>query len=254
MENHSLRGEEQKMIFNTKFLNCFCVNNRLAYVVAKKMFSSNRISRHLFFYYINRFEGGEYWSPTLRKIFKELYDIEVGLGSYGGIFMGGVRPHVKVGRYCSFGIGIQRLYANHPLSDVSTHPLFHLKEFGYVKENNNPTYNLEIGNDVWVGVNAIITSKCRHIGDGAVIGAGSIVTHDLESYGIYAGNPARLIRYRFDKDTRIRILASRWFELDPDRLQGLITDFESIEEFCNKASILHEQTARKKQDAEKGNE
>ena len=169
-----------KMRYSDKINRAPCVKNLVLYKIAKKMYVFNRVTRYFFFLYINHFEGGQYYSLTLRRIFRELYDIDVGLGSYGGIFQGGIRPHVKVGAYCSFGTGIQRLYANHPMEDVSTHPLFHLKEFGCVKENKNPTYSLDVGNDVWVGVNTIITSKCRKIGDGAVIGAGSVVTHNCE--------------------------------------------------------------------------
>lgn len=238
------------MVFKEKYLQAPCVKNVFLFKIFKKMYMSNRVLKRLFFLYINRFEGGQYYSVTLRRIFKEVYDIDVGLGSYGGIFQGGVRPHVKVGRYCSFGTGIQRLYANHPLDDICTHPIFHLKEFGCVTENNNPTYSLEIGNDVWIGVNVIITCKCRYIGDGVVVGAGSVVTHDLEPYGIYAGNPARLIRYRFDENTRNRIMQSKWFELNPNQLKTLIIDFRSIEDFCESATILHNKLTREKYNAE----
>lgn len=228
------------MIYKKDYFSSPCIKHECLYRIIKRLFLKNAILNKIAYKYINHFEGGQYYSQTLRRIFRETYDIDVGLGSYGGIFQGGVRPHVKVGRYCSFGTGIQRLYANHPMTDVSTHPLFHLKEFGCVSENNNPVYSLEIGNDVWIGVNSIITSKCRKIGDGAVIGAGSIVTHDIEPYAIYAGNPARLIRFRFNTEIRSILQHSKWYELDPDQLEPLIKDFISIEDFCHKVLSIRQ--------------
>ncbi|WP_051540250.1 CatB-related O-acetyltransferase [Ruminococcus sp. FC2018] len=226
------------MKYRSKYSNAPCVRSRLLYALAKKMYSKNKITRHFFFSYINRFEGGQYYSLTLRKIFRELYDIDVGIGSYGGIFQGGWRPHVKVGNYCSFATGIERLYANHPMDYASTHPIFHLKDFGCCDENRFETSKLIIGNDVWIGVNAIITNKCHKIGDGAVVGAGSIVLHDLEPYGVYAGNPARLIRYRFDESIRKRLIESRWYELTPNQLQPLIHNYISVDDFCNKVNKI----------------
>ena len=183
------------MIFKEKYLKS---PNPLIYIILRRAYKHNSLTRKIALWYINTFEGGSYYSQSLRNIFKDLYDIEVGLGSYGGIFSSSIRPHVKVGRYCSFAWGIQRLYANHPLNDISTHPLFHLKEFGVVTQNNNKISELVIGNDVWIGVNVVITSSYTFIGDGAVIGAGSVV----------GGNPARVIRYRFSKETRLKLIES----------------------------------------------
>lgn len=227
------------MQYSNSYLKAPCVRFHLLYNFAKWMYTCNRISRFFIKKYIDRCEGGMYYSLTLRKIFREIYDIDVGLGSYGGCFQGGWRPHVKIGRYCSIATGTQRLYANHPMDIVSTHPLFHLKEFGCVHDNQNQLYDLTIGNDVWIGVNAIITSKCRMIGDGAVIGAGAVVTKNCEPFGIYAGNPAKLIRYRFDEVTRNRIVESKWYELNPDQLKSLIQSFKTIDDFCEAARRIN---------------
>ncbi|MBZ5583330.1 MAG: hypothetical protein LAQ30_14200 [Acidobacteriia bacterium] len=58
----------------------------------------------------------------------------------------------------------------------------------------------------------MITSNCVRIGIGAVVGAGAIVTKDVPDFAIVAGNPARILRYRFPETTRQRILESRWWE------------------------------------------
>ncbi|GLQ81463.1 hypothetical protein GCM10007881_49840 [Mesorhizobium huakuii] len=89
----------------------------------------------------------------------------------------------------------------------------------------------EIGNDVWIGLRAVIMPGIR-IGDGAVVGAGSIVTKDVAPYAIVAGNPARFIRSRFTDDQIASLLAIRWWEWSDEkimaekpRLFGRIDDF-----------------------------
>ena len=161
------------------------------YLKLKKMFFRNKVSRHFFYKYINENEGGQFYSLTLRRIFREVYDIDAGIGSYG-CFTDGFRPHVKIGNYCSIAPGVQRLVGNHPYSNVSTHPLFYKKEFGALSETHYDEKHLTIGNDVWIGVNAIITGNCSRIGDGAIIGAGAVVTHDVPDFSIVGGYRPKL--------------------------------------------------------------
>lgn len=77
-----------------------------------------------------------------------------------------------------------------------------------------------IGNDCWIGSNVVITCGCHSIGNGAVVGAGSIVTHDVEPYTIVAGNPAKVIRNRFSEAEIVALEKSKWFDLTPDNLLG----------------------------------
>lgn len=70
---------------------------------------------------------------------------------------------------------------NHSLEDFSQN------------ENKDP---LHIGRNVWIGARAIVLSGCRQIGEGAVIGAGAVVTHDVPDYAVVAGNPAKVIKMR----------------------------------------------------------
>jgi acetyltransferase-like isoleucine patch superfamily enzyme len=74
-----------------------------------------------------------------------------------------------------------------------------------------------IGNDVWIGHEAVILSGAR-IGDGAVIGAGAVVTKDVEPYSIVAGNPARLIRKRFDDETIRKLLEIKWWDWPVEKI------------------------------------
>lgn len=77
----------------------------------------------------------------------------------------------------------------------------------------------------------IITRGCHKIGNGTVIGAGAIVTKDVEPYSIVAGNPAAVLKYRFDKDTIARLEESKRFELEPDILLNFYNLIASPKEF-----------------------
>lgn len=78
-----------------------------------------------------------------------------------------------------------------------------------------------IGNDVWIGQNAVILPGV-HIGDGAVIGANSVVGHDVESYTIAAGNPAKILRRRFDNEIIELLLRFKWWDRSIDEINRLI--------------------------------
>ncbi len=78
-----------------------------------------------------------------------------------------------------------------------------------------------IGNDVWIGQNATILPGV-HIGDGAIIGANSVVASDVEPYSIVVGNPVKLIRYRFDEELTSLLLKFKWWDKPVEEINGLI--------------------------------
>jgi hypothetical protein len=92
------------------------------------------------------------------------------------------------------------------------HPFFYNSQLGWLPVDTIPSTTLEIGHDAWLGERAIITPRCSRIGIGAVVAAGSVVTKDVPDFAVVAGNPARIIRYRFPEKTRDAIKASRWWE------------------------------------------
>ena len=167
---------------------------------------------------------GAICSVNLRKLFLKLHKIDVGLYTYGlfrpDFNFGGNK--ISIGRYCSFASGVRFLGANHPIERFSSSAIFYNKALGYnVKDVLR--HNLVIEDDVWIGLNAIITCGCKRIGRGAIIGAGSIVTKEVEPYTIVGGSPAKVIRKRFDEERIKKLEASRWWEKTPEQL---IVEFE----------------------------
>lgn len=164
---------------------------------------------------LNR-EGGEKESKTIRVLTWRYHKVNIGDYSYGGCFdyrfnLGGT---VYIGKYCSFATNIHYFGGNHLMEYASMSPYFYNKSFGFdVKDVERKT--LVIGNDVWCGYGVIITNKCNKTGNGAVIAAGSVVTHDVPPYAIVAGNPARVLRYRFDEATITALENSKWYDMQP---------------------------------------
>jgi hypothetical protein len=87
-----------------------------------------------------------------------------------------------------------------------------------------------IGNDVWIGANAVIKKGVK-IEDGAVIGAGAIVVDNIPAFSVVGGVPARIIRHRFGDDVIQKLLHLKWWEFDEDLLRGL--PFNDIKECIN---------------------
>lgn len=166
-----------------------------------------------------RLEGGQYRSRTARQLIAGDYGTQIGAHSYGECFMpGAFSPSVVVGRYVSVGRDVKVFTQNHPLGWVTTHPYFYERQFGYISRDMLEPATTEIEHDVWIGHGAIILPGCKKIGTGAVIGAGAMVTKDVPPYAIVAGNPAKILRYRFSEQVRERLLASEWWNRPPEAL------------------------------------
>ena len=101
-----------------------------------------------------------------------------------------------------------------------------------IDSNSKRAFYLIVGNDVWIGAHVLIKGGIR-IGDGAVIGMGSVVTKDVPAYAIIGGNPAHLIRYRFEKDVIERLLLSKWWELPLEEIISLREDFGDPSKLCS---------------------
>lgn len=183
-------------------------------------------SRNAILRTIERLERGQMLSPTLRRVFRDYHHIEIGLYSYGGCFDAHrIGAFTKIGRYCSFAEGVCTFRRNHPFKFRSTHPYFFNTSLGYVHKEIIPMRELTIGNDVWVGQNALILPSVGKIGDGAVIGAGAVVTKDVPDFAVVAGNPARVLKYRFSETTMDKIKKSAWWDSSIDELKKNLDEF-----------------------------
>jgi len=123
----------------------------------------------------------------------------------------------NIGAFCSIADGVIIGGAQHPIEWASTSPVFYRGRDSVAKkfsEFERPkSKRTTIGNDVWIGDRALIKGGVE-IGDGAIIGMGSVVTKNVGAYEIWAGNPAKLIRKRFDDNTVQELLNSDWWNLD----------------------------------------
>lgn len=171
----------------------------------------------------------EFHNLQLRKFFRRNYAIEVGLYSYGCFDRGRMPGPMRVGRYCSFANSVRSALNNHPMEALTTSPVLYERKFGVVDQDldwSNPPLIVE--DDVWIGHNAMIMPGCKFIGRGAVIGAGSIVTKDVQRYAIVAGNPARKLRDRFEPELIEAIEASRWWEMDVAEVRRFVRDRRDV--------------------------
>jgi acetyltransferase-like isoleucine patch superfamily enzyme len=166
-----------------------------------------------------RFEPDEMVDLKLRAQFKARHNIEVGLYSYGCFDRGRIDPNTTIGRYCSFAPTAVVLNRNHGMQFIGTTPYLYNHGLGMVAKDAFDYQACEIGDDVWVGHNAIITPSVHRIGRGAVIAAGAVVTKNVAPYAIVAGNPAKELRRRFSPPVIEAIEASRWWEWDVAELR-----------------------------------
>jgi virginiamycin A acetyltransferase len=167
-------------------------------------------------------------APEIRR-----WGFAVGEYSYG-------RPKIRfpetgcrltIGRYCSIADKVEIfLGGNHRTAWVTTYPFDNLP--GLWPASTGPAKShvsrgdVAIGNDVWIGSGAVILSGVS-VGDGAVIGAHALVTRDVPPYGLVGGNPAQLIRLRFDEATIAALLEARWWDLDRADVERLIPLLQS---------------------------
>ncbi|NGM67719.1 CatB-related O-acetyltransferase [Natronolimnobius sp. AArcel1] len=131
---------------------------------------------------------------------------------------------VSLGNYCAIARDCIFQEPNHKLDQPSLQIRLYdeVLDSGLDVTSNGP---ISVGNDVWIGARAVVLSGVT-IGDGAVIGAGSIVTDDVEPYAVVAGVPAERIKWRFPESVRERLLDLEWWEWDEDRIRANQPFFE----------------------------
>ncbi|RMH51324.1 MAG: antibiotic acetyltransferase [Zetaproteobacteria bacterium] len=159
---------------------------------------------------------------TLRKYFN------IGLYSFVA--------DTSVGRYCTFSSRCSIGAFHHPTDWLSIHEFQYRDTSEDWGETIHPTHtnllrtpgpHTTIGNDVWIGDNAVVLRGVT-IGDGAIVGAASVVTRDVPPYAIVVGNPARVLRMRFPPEIVERLLELQWWRLDIGEMRGI--DFGDVEQ------------------------
>ena len=133
-----------------------------------------------------------------------------------------------IGKFCSIACGAKFIFncANHTLKSLSTYtfPLF-FEEWDLPKSEVATAWDnkgdIVIGNDVWIGYDAVIMAGVT-IGDGAIIGTRAVVVKDVEPYSIVGGIPAKEIRKRFSPDIIARLRKLQWWNWPPEKIQSII--------------------------------
>ena len=187
--------------------------------------------------------------PCSIKALSSEMSLKLGAFSYAvsGYYFG-----VEIGRYCSIGEGVQIGRHSHPLDFGSTSPLFYTNKSAVLgtsvhhpaadhenmfKAKRPPTVfkKTTIGNDVYIGHDAFIMPGVT-IGDGAIIGARSVVTKDVPNYAIAVGTPAKIIRYRFNEEIISELTEYKWWQfslrqlknIDPDKPESFIQESKTL--------------------------
>lgn len=197
------------------------------------------------------FSNVEYLGPSTGGISAEIYGSNIGghlsMGEgtkiWGSIIAGNVNLErfatisgpstwvrgffdgIRIGAFSSIAMNCVLLDYNHKFNTASQFNInsrFFNCEY---KSDLQSTGKIDICEDVWIGANSVVTGGVT-IGRGAIVGAGSIVTHDIPAYTIFAGNPAKFIRMRFDDNTIAKLEESEWWTWPLDKIKANHEFFE----------------------------
>lgn len=152
-------------------------------------------------------------------------NVEVGKYTYGALQVLNYNENVKlkIGNFCSIGGNVLFLLsAEHKIDSISTYPF----KVRCLHETDNEAISkgdIIVDDDVWIGQNAIILSGV-HIGKGAVVAAGAVVTKNVPPYAIVGGNPAQIIKYRFSEDIVAELLKVDYSKLTKEMIRNHIND------------------------------
>jgi acetyltransferase-like isoleucine patch superfamily enzyme len=165
--------------------------------------------------------------------------------------------NASVGNFTSIGARTSLNPFNHPTDWLSIHEFqYHKNAFNWVDEYRDmerldyqdapgARTTVAIGNDVWVGHNANVLAGVS-ISDGAILGAGTVVTKDVAAFAIMVGVPAHVVRFRFNDRQIGRLLRLRWWDLPLSRLSGL--PFNEIERCLDRLEEIRAREDREAQD------
>lgn len=196
-------------------------------------------TRSLFLRSVSIWAHVEYSSISKNaRVSKHCYLVNSSIEEYSYISPHTRVVHAKIGKFCSIGGYCNIGMGTHPVSFLSTSPLFYspISIFGksWVNEVLFKEYDdVTIGDDVWIGEKAMILGGVT-VNDGAIIAAGAVVTKDVPPYAVVGGIPAKIIRYRFPEDTIKKLQELKWTRLDISIIKNNLSLFHSPEIDINK--------------------
>ncbi|WP_341357136.1 CatB-related O-acetyltransferase [Rossellomorea sp. y25] len=160
--------------------------------------------------------------------------INTKLGRYSYIGNSCTVVNVTIGSFSSIADNCIIGGASHPIDWVSSSPVFHegrnIMKKNFSSHEYKTVEETVIGSDVWIGNNCLIKSGVK-IENGAVIGMGSVLTKNVGAYEIWAGNPAKIVRKRFDDDIIEKLLESNWWEWEDNSLTNEAQYFNDVKNF-----------------------
>lgn len=167
--------------------------------------------------------------PVYRSLYQD-ERISIGDFTYGTpeLYANDRKTHATIGKFCSIAESVKIcLSVEHRTDWNTTYPFnIWLPQFSWIEGHPSSKGDVKIGNDVWIGMGATILSGVE-IGDGAVIGTNAVVSHSVPPYSIAAGNPAKVIRRRFDEETIERLEKMQWWEWDYKHIYRAIPFLQS---------------------------
>lgn len=147
-------------------------------------------------------------------------DSEIGRYSYTGINT--IMTFTKLGSFCSVGRNVDLGGKDHDYHKITTMKAFRFSQMqeggGRLTNIPSPQKDCVIGNDVWIAAGVQVLHNVT-IGDGAVIGGGAVVTHDIPPYAIAVGVPAKIIGYRCSEEQIARLLKIKWWDWSEEQIQ-----------------------------------
>lgn len=161
---------------------------------------------------------GEYVSTDRNNL---IMGSRVGRYTYTGPF--DMIFNAEIGSFCSISYGVTIGPPEHDYERISTHPFLHNGRYGILDENDllevsKFNKSCTIGHDVWIGCNATILRGVT-VGCGAVIGANALVNKDIPPYAIVGGVPARIIKYRFEKEIIEKLMTLEWWNWNVEKIR-----------------------------------